>query len=512
MKKRGQLPNARTFTIIFRGCADSQHPKIAVGEALKHYNVLLHDRRLQPNAIHLNAVLNACAKAGDLDSLFLVAKTANDSTRAPTAFTYTIIFNALRYQCLLDLKELPSEHHAANLQKNIDRAKGLWAEVVDKNKQGRLLIDEALVCSMGRLLILAPRREHRREVLDLLQQAMNIPNLSKPLSADPDEDPETRDVALPDAPPTSAGSGTKVYPVPRQNTLALVLTAMASTKEATVGTRYWNLLVRHYGVVPDRDNWLRMLGMLKLGKSSARAAHLVESMPSDMDDPKPYRIAMETCIRDHVNRSVVDHSKKILDAMLNRLPSPDLHTLRLYLRVALVSHSRFRTQAQGGDELVAKRAYGSQILDALADVWTPYKQVHFRLFHKAKVPDDGKAKAELYNQKREVVALARLIYSAACKIINEELLRKDSVKLLHRFGSKINNAIKSFYSNRHELEPNLPSLGFSGERDPTGRNRPATASSADRSESSTTSPGCSTGRGVTSSGTRPSSPRPSCSG
>ena len=107
MKKRGQLPNVQTFTVLFRGCARSQHPKLAVAEAVKHYNMLMADKRLQPNSIHLNAVLNVCARAGDLDSMFLIADTVNDSTRAPTAYTYTTILNALRHHAIGEIKDLP---------------------------------------------------------------------------------------------------------------------------------------------------------------------------------------------------------------------------------------------------------------------------------------------------------------------------------------------------------------------------------------------------------------------
>jgi hypothetical protein len=454
MKKRGQLPNVQTFTVIFRGCAKSQHPKAAVAEAIKHYNILMADKRIQPNSIHLNAVLNVCARAGDLDSMFLMANTVNDSTRAPTAYTYTTILNALRHSALNDIKDLPYEQQSANLQKLVDRANGLWMEVMEKWKQGRIVIDEELVCSMGRVLLLAPKREDKRDVLDLLQETMNIPNLTKTLGSDHFQDSDMDSVAVTGtskARPSPKG----VYAVPSRNTLALLLTTLASSKLTTVGIKYWNLMIRHYGIVPDRDNWLRMFGMLKVAKASAHAASILQILPDEFVDPKPYHIAMETCVRDNINPNAIENSMTVLDSMVDRLDVPDLHTLRLYLRVALVSHYHFRTRAQKGDEGGAKREYGVQITTALARLWEPYKKVHYKYFKATPESSNKKDQGILYNNKREVIALARLMFSAFNKVVNENMLPEKDLRELRPVGAKINREIQAFYSNRDKAEPNL---------------------------------------------------------
>ncbi|KAG5925490.1 hypothetical protein E4U53_003292 [Claviceps sorghi] len=342
MKKRGQLPNVQTFTIIFRGCAKAKHAQTAVAEAIKHYNLLLADKRIQPNSIHLNAVLNVCARAGDLDSMFLIADTANDSTRAPTAYTYTTILNALRHDAIKDMPHLSPQQQAANLQKAIDRSRGLWVEVMEKWNQGRVLVDEELVCAMGRVLLLAPKREDKRRVLHLLHQTMGIPDLSKDAETSPPRGDAAADGprsaiagAVPDnnnnkdddgsnrrprsdaninttttAAPVSARQKA-LYAVPGRNTLALLLTTLASTRLTTSGIKYWNLL----------------------------------------------------------------------------------------------------DQAQG--------------------------------------------QGILYNNKREVVALARLMFSSFNKVINEKMLPDKELRRLRHVGAKINREIQSFYSNREELEPKL---------------------------------------------------------
>ncbi|KAL7929984.1 hypothetical protein V8C35DRAFT_314318 [Trichoderma chlorosporum] len=463
MKKRGQLPNVQTFTIIFRGCAKSQHPKLAVAEAVKHYNILLSDKRLQPNSIHMNAVLNVCARAGDLDSMFLIADTANDSTRAPTPYTYTTILNALRYQALLDARDLTPEQQATNIQKNVDRAKIIWVEVIDKWRKAQLVIDEELVCSMGRVLLLGSSKEQKKEVLDLLYQTMSIPNLAEDTGMEAFQDSQMEKIAVTGA-PKRVPSTRAVYAVPGRNTLALVLTALASAKLTTCGIKYWNLLVRYYGVIPDNDNWLRMFGLLKVAKASSHASSILSLMPDEYIDAKHYRIAMETCVRDNINPNVIPNADQVLDSMLERLSVPDIHTLRLYLRVALVSHFQFRERLkkggeEGGEEAAkseedAKRDYGLQITTALAHLWEPYKKVHYHFF-KEKPKAKDSSPGVLYNSQREVIALARHMFSAFNKVINEKMLPEKDAKDLRVVGAKINREIQKFFSGREDREPNL---------------------------------------------------------
>ncbi|KAM0259415.1 hypothetical protein ACHAQJ_003309 [Trichoderma viride] len=442
-----------TFTVIFRGCARSQHPKIAVAEAVKHYNILLSDSRLQPNSIHMNAVLNVCARAGDLDSMFLIVDTANDSTRAPTSYTYTTIFNALRHQAIRDLDDITPEQQAANMQKAVDRAKSIWVEVIDKWRKARLVIDEELVCSMGRVLLLSPKREEKREVFDLLYQTMSIPNLTQDAGIEAFEDSQMDKIAVTGT-PKKVPSSRAVYAIPSRNTLALVLTALASSRLTTSGIKYWNLLVRHYGIIPDNDNWLRMFGMLKVAKASAHASSILSLIPDEYIDAKHYGIAMETCVRDNINLNAIENSNRVLESMLERLSVPDLHTLRLYLRVALVSHFQFRERVHKGDQEGAKRDYGLQITTALAHLWEPYKKVHYHFFKESSKSNDSSPGA-LYNSQREVIALARLMFSAFNKVINEKMLPEDDAKELRSVGAKINREIQKFYSDRNDREPNL---------------------------------------------------------
>ncbi|KAI5460011.1 hypothetical protein BGZ63DRAFT_359273 [Mariannaea sp. PMI_226] len=442
MKKRAQMPNMQTYTIMFRGLAKSQHPKLAVAEAIKHYQILLKDSRLEPNSTHLNAVINVCGKAGDLDSMFTIVDTINESTRAADAYTYTTIINALRYNVLNEIKDLPEEQKSENINKAIGRAKALWREAISKWRQGRLIIDEEMVCAFGRLLIMAPDRLQKREIFDLIEQTMNIPNLTRAGDASTSTDSQKK----------LAVKGSWV--TPGRNTLALVLTSLASTKMTTAGIKYWNLMVREYGIVPDMDNWMRLFGMLKVAKASAHAADILDAIPDEYINAKHYRIALETCVRDNINQNAIKNANKALNSMVTRLKVPDAHSMRLYLRVALVSHYQLRARSDEGDIDGAKRDYGMQITDALNRLWEPYRKLHNHYFNVVK-PKDEKAEAILYNDKREVIALARIMYSSYNKVIQQGMLPEADITKIRHIGARINREIQTFFANREDVEPNL---------------------------------------------------------
>lgn len=182
MKKRAQRPNAQTFTIIFRGCAQSLHPKTAVAQAVKMYTNMLNSD-LKPNTIHMNAVLECCARAGDLDSMFTIIKTANDRLRAANNLTYTIVLNALRYQPPKnelddpDVQDVEVQHEEKQkIAVAIDRAKAVWDEVMRKWIKGKITVDEELVCAMGRSLLPGTKSDNA-DIFALLDQTMRLPNL-----------------------------------------------------------------------------------------------------------------------------------------------------------------------------------------------------------------------------------------------------------------------------------------------------------------------------------------------
>ncbi|CAG7566325.1 unnamed protein product [Fusarium equiseti] len=450
MKKRAQFPNAMTYTTLFRGLAKSQHPKLAVAEAVKQYNNLLKDSRLEPNTTHLNAVLNVCNRAGDLDSMFSIIDTVNDSTRAATAYTYSIIINALRWNTHADLKDLTDEQKDFNIKNALKRAKAIWGEAMAKWRQGRLVIDEELVSSMCRLMLMSSDIADKKEILDIVEQTMNIPNLSRVQERSAVEarktDPSTGAVAKKD--------GNGVYATPGNNTLSLLLQVVLKTKQSSIGIKYWNFLVREHGIEPDRDCWMRLFSLLKQAKASAHATEILSIVPRDVINPRIYRMAMEVCIRDNINQNVIKNADRALDSMMERIQVPDPQTMRLYLVAVQSTHYHLRARANEGDVAGAKRAYGMQITTALDRLWVPYRKLHDHFFRNAKVQED-KDHATLYNQQREVIALARIMYGSYNKVIQQEMLPEEDLARIRPIGGRINREIQAFFSKREEKEPNL---------------------------------------------------------
>ncbi|QPC78764.1 hypothetical protein HYE68_009516 [Fusarium pseudograminearum] len=450
MKKRAQFPNALTYTTLFRGLARSEHPKLAVAEAVKQYNNLLKDTRLEPNTTHLNAVLNVCNRAGDLDSMFSIVDTINDSTRAATAYTYSIIISALRWNVHKDIKDLTDEQKDFNIRNALQRAKVIWGEAMGKWRQGRLVIDEEFVSSMGRLLLMSSDIADKKEILDIVEQTMNVPNLSKlqeRSAADARKtDPKTGAVSKKD------GSG--VYATPGNNTLSMLLQVVLQTKQSSIGIKYWNFLVREFNMMPDRDCWMRLFSILKQARASAHATEILSIVPQDIIGPRIYRMAMETCIRDNINPNVIKNADRALDNMMQRIKTPDPQTMRLYLTAVQNTHYHLRSRAIDGDVAGAKRAYGIQVTKALDRLWVPYRKLHDHFFRdaKAKTDQDG---GILYNQQREVIALARIMYGSFNKVIQQEMLPEEDLQKIRPIGGRINREIQAFFAQREEKEPNL---------------------------------------------------------
>ncbi|PHH62524.1 hypothetical protein CDD81_6910 [Ophiocordyceps australis] len=422
MKKRAQLPNVQTYTILFRGLALSDHPKYAVSVALKHYNILLADKRLSPNSTHLNSCLNACARAEDIESLLLIAQTANDSTRAPTAYTYTIILNALRAHAMTEIKDGFSQK-AEYLQKNvIDRANDLWSEVLTKWRHGEIVLDEKLVCSMGRIANFARHDNDKHYVFELLRLTMNMPNFSQEVDSDPYSE-EMKFISRPGSKPVAVPmSKSAFYAVPGNMTLSLIIATLTQTKNKTIGLKYWNLMVRHYGIIPDAKNWIRMFYMLRSVKSSGTIAELFSVLPPDFLEVKMFRIALETV--------------------------PEINDLRLYLRAALVCHLSFRELKMEAGLDKARKAYGKQIMEAINRIWEPYMTAYHGDFEEN--GETSTVPGPQYNQQREVIALARRMFSALNKLVNEKLVYADLVPKIRSMAAKLNRKIVSFYHDREE--------------------------------------------------------------
>ncbi|KAJ4292143.1 hypothetical protein N0V88_005771 [Collariella sp. IMI 366227] len=422
MKKRAQIPNARTYTIIFRGCADSLHPKLAVAQATKIYNFMNKYGALKANTIHMNAVLEVCARAGDMDNLFLILSTANDGIRNPDAATFSIILNALRH----DMKKAPGElglvdaEAREEIKKSIDRARAIWADVIARWKNAKMIVDEHVVCAMGRILATGDYKDNE-SILDLLHQTMKIPRLDKAgikLSKLTDDS----GVDAPATAETPAPSKSD-QPAPDQvdvnKTLSLVLTALANMRKTSSARKYWVYITKHLNVRPDPENHYCYLRTLVLGHASSQHA------PSILAGIT-FRRGMTACINDHRNETSFAHATRIFKRMVTTQRYPDALTMRLFLQVARSNTLHFHALSTT-NPTAAKRAHGQQLLSALDLMWEPYRILTGSFSY----PDEATAAStispsELLDKQRgdmqEVMSTARRMIAALDKLIQDGMI------------------------------------------------------------------------------------------
>ncbi|KAL2020350.1 hypothetical protein VTK56DRAFT_8479 [Thermocarpiscus australiensis] len=463
MKKRAQIPNAKTYTIIFRGCAESIHPKLAVAEATRIYNFMLHYGALKPNTIHMNAVLEVCSRAGDMENLFTVLASANDQLRAPDTATYTIILNALRYEASKADRGLGliDADVKREIQKNLDRARAIWVEVIARWRAAKILLDEQLVCAMGKALTVGDYKDNA-SVLDLLEQTMKIPRFDKsggtlpaapkaksepevgsePQSsaADPPQaSKEEEEPATTPAPGTlspaerrklaaSRPVGSPIYPEPGKLTLSLVLTALANTKKTSHAAKYWDYFTRVRGVTPDTENYFCYLRALSVGHASAQTAEVVAAMPPSIVNFITFRIAFGTCIRDNLNKDAFRNACNIFDLMTARLRYADPLAMRLFLHCARSSVRHFYHQGPAG-----KLAHGRQLTTAVDKMWEPFRiLVGSFSYPTAATTSPRHEDAMQRGDLQEVMATARRMIAAMDVVCNEQMADAETIEILRR--------------------------------------------------------------------------------
>ncbi|KAF9697241.1 hypothetical protein EKO04_004620 [Ascochyta lentis] len=367
MKKRAQFPDSYTYTILLRGLSINAHFSGVLQKALSIYHSLsAPNSRVEPSIIHTNAALRVCARAMDMDALWgIAAKIPEAGPAAANVTTYNTIINAIRQNMLLNAPSGETEEEAAaRKERGVMEARRLWEDIAGKWKNANLVIDEELVCSMGRLLLLGARPRDWDDVLSLIEQTMDVPRLVPRLGTAARKEagfPQLRAPNVPDdykfddehlAPGKSAMRGEEFLPFtdslvkrlafvkPGNNTLSIVQEACQKIAAPKAAQQYWDLLVdpATYGIEPDLNNLNQRLRNLRQNRSSAAA---VELLQKDMLEkglkPRPgtFRIAMSTCVRDKNNHNSLKHASQILHTMSQTLADVDAKAVGMYADLAL---------------------------------------------------------------------------------------------------------------------------------------------------------------------------------
>lgn len=361
MKKRAQFPDSYTYTILLRGLSINAHASGVLEKALSVYHSLYApNSRVEPSIIHTNAALRVCARALDMDALWgIAAKIPEQGPAAANATTYNTIINAIRQSMLLKVpKDESAEEAAARKDRSMIEARRLWEEVAGKWKKADLVIDEELVCSMGRLLLLGARPQDWDDILSLVEQTMDIERLVPRLGSSERKEvgfPELRAPDVPDGyksdnhdsargeeflPFTGRSARELAFVKPGNNTLSILQEACLKIAAPRVAQKYWDMLVdpATYDIRPDLNNLNQHLRNLRQNRSSAAAAELLQK---DMLDrgikpgPGTFRIAMSTCVRDKNNHNSLKNASRILHAMNKIFEDADAKTVGMYADLAL---------------------------------------------------------------------------------------------------------------------------------------------------------------------------------
>lgn len=348
VKKRGHMPDAHTYTIMLAGLGQNAKKPTAVQEAIKMYNSMSAPNSLvRPNIIHTNAIINVCARAGDMDTLWgVTSKLPERGPGCPNRTTYTTILNALRENTIRKAAEiankaqrLPNPRDAqkerlAMFAEALDHGRKLWVDISYRWRRADLVIDEQLVCAMGRLILGCGVGNDHEQVFDLVETSMNIriperkgrrSHESRSQEVEGEFNPKTdadqrteQGLSNPSKLPLKEST---VYATPSNNTLSMLLEAALLYKSrADIGKSYWYHLTNPEGrfrVEPDAANIISYLRILRRTHSSHEVYDLLSREWSDDIAKNLYRrstfiIAFAACARDKLNPNVFETARKLL--------------------------------------------------------------------------------------------------------------------------------------------------------------------------------------------------------
>lgn len=352
---------------------------------------------VKPSITHTNAVLKVCALVGDTDAMYgVAAKLPTKGKGAPDRLTFTIILNAIKNKSFEDTK---GENVARMMQENQKRVvmqgRRMWEEIRDRWSKGDLLLDEELVCALGRLLLIGHTPQDYDDILSLLELTMCIPRQIAPLghpdrhaaarhSEEIDRLRETGDIGeadlevlmpqpqcspqLSNQPDHNAENDIEMTnpfaPLPHKlpvkylvrpgvNTLSLALEACTALRLSRPAQDYWGLLTspEHYNIAPDRQNYHVYLRLLRFQRASKHALEIVEEMNNGVlitpsvkkgeqggeggPQVKTFRIALSCCARDKKNRNALGYATRLVKIMTDTFETPDPRCLTSLLETAL---------------------------------------------------------------------------------------------------------------------------------------------------------------------------------
>lgn len=336
MKKRGQRPDAHTYTIMLRGLSQHIDKPNAVQEAVKIYNsIFAPNSAVKPNTIHTNAIINVCARGGDMDSLWAVAgKLPDRGPGSPDRITFSTILNAIRENTVKEVtksadrvktskvpgaqsEEEAAEERSRMYAKAVEDGRKMWEDISFRWRRADLVIDEQLVCAMGRLLLACGVDRDVEQVLDLVEVTMNL-RLKERGGQGKQQVQWLEGSTDPSSLPLMDSN---IYATPGPNTLSMLLQACSQKRSIQhLSKSYWQRLTDPngaYRIQPDAGNIIMYLRLLRQQRASADTLELLSrDWPEDIAKVlfrrASFVIAFSTCMRDKRNPNVFKTAQKML--------------------------------------------------------------------------------------------------------------------------------------------------------------------------------------------------------
>ncbi|KAF2799943.1 hypothetical protein K505DRAFT_264713 [Melanomma pulvis-pyrius CBS 109.77] len=504
MKKRAQFPDSYTYTILLRGLSINAHESGALSKALSVYHSMFApNARVEPSIMHTNAMLKVCSRTQDMDALWgVAAKIPESGPAAANTITYVTILNAIRQSLLVDVPLGETEEQvAARRERGIVEGRRIWQDVVRKWRNADLVIEEELVCAMGRLLLIGGRPRDWDDVLSLVEQTMDIPRLVPRLGTPQRTEAGYPHLRAPNVPeqhrladdhlspnkdavrgdeflalsPNGFGravSNPLTYATPSNNTLSMIQEACQKVIANKASGEYWDLLTdpTTYDVVPDINNLNFRLRLLRQNRASGEAVKILkESFLAKGLQPRPgtFRIAMSTCGRDKNNHNSLKNGSEILGIMSTCFEDVDSKVVSMYADLA----NSFPL------------AKGADLVDALTFLRPATQNLRIQLgvATAAETPGNYRSRRTSVvlegSERQDAITALRKIYGLFDKLLHSELLPEDQkspfkaerAKLsayLHRLTFKDGGGMKweGLKAKENEAEDGGEVAGEEGER------------------------------------------------
>lgn len=406
MKKRAQFPDAFTYSIILRGLSETKSID-AVPTAVSIFNSMTGPTsRVRPGIIHTNSALRVCARKGDLDAMWAIAGTIpDDGPQQANATTYTTILNALRFSAEKQPTNLRANQQVVEIQDQVVlQARQIWEDVASRWYRGKIIVDETLVCAMGRILLMGSRSQDWDDVFSLVEQTTNIwrqaphlrtgaktdfrgksilPPLSQ-LARTPigDEGPDAggefdnvpQSLSLERAKLRGSKSATLQYVKPSTNTLSMLLDASLKLYLKNAADEYWKIFTSPQGLAirPDDENYHAYLRIMRQARASSQAVKLVREMKYCEPHHKTFRLALSACLRNQGSSTVMKDASDVMDLMQARLPQMDVRACSMWMEIAMKS-------PYSEDVHAAIERLGPQNIDLMAVAKTGDSETRFHV-------------------------------------------------------------------------------------------------------------------------------------